>query len=310
MTRVLLLGRSGQIGGAIERALRDAVDLTALSRAELDITDPVAVSACLKELQPQLLINAAAWTAVDKAEQDSRECDRVNAIAPGLLAREAASLGAALLHFSTDYVFDGSGDRAWTEVDEARPLNAYGRAKLSGEQAIRTLHPAHLIMRTSWIYDVNGSNFLRTMLRLIAEREELRVVADQYGAPTSADAVASAVAAVLAKAGGALWPYFLSSGGLVHCACRGVTTWHGFAQAIFREAKERRLPITARNIIPIATKDYPLPARRPANSRLSLEKMETFYGIQMPNWQDALKKALDRSQQGPPMAGMQQARSA
>lgn len=310
MTRILLLGRSGQIGSAIERALRGRSDLIALSRAELDITDPLAVRARLKELQPQLLINAAAWTAVDKAEQDSQECDLVNAIAPGLLAKEAAPLGTALLHFSTDYVFDGSGDRAWTETDEARPLNAYGRAKLSGEQAIRMVHPAHLILRTSWIYDASGSNFLRTMLRLMAEREELRVVADQYGAPTSADAVAGAVAAILAKTGGAAWPYFLGSGGLVHCACRGVTTWHGFAQAIFKEAKNRCLPVATRNIIPIATEDFPLPARRPANSRMSLEKGEKLYGIKMPSWQAALKKTFDLSQLGPPMADIQQTRIA
>lgn len=293
MTRLLLLGGQGQIGRALERVLKARPGFTALSRAELDIADERALRRRLLEIRPGLVINAAAWTAVDKAEQEPEACARVNAQAPGWLARETADMNCALVHFSTDYVFDGTGERPWREDDAAQPVNAYGRAKLAGEQAIRSVHPAHLILRTSWIYDAQGSNFLQTMLRLMGEREELRVVADQFGAPTSADAVADAVAAILDKAGDAPWNYFRQKGGTVNCACDGVASWHGFAEAILAEAGRRGWPLAAKRILPIASRDYPLPAKRPLNSRLSLARLETEFGLRMPNWRAALERVFD-----------------
>lgn len=294
MIRILLLGRSGQIGQALERRLSGEAELTALGRSELDLADTVAIRARLTEIRPHLVINAAAWTAVDAAEEDRAGCVRINAIAPGVVAAEAERLGAAMIHYSTDYVFDGSGRRHWRETDPPRPLNTYGAAKLAGELAVAAACPAHLVIRTSWVYDEHGANFLGAMLRLMRERQELRVVCDQIGAPTSAEVVARATAAIVARAGPDLRAFFAAHGGLVHCACRGGTSWHGFAETIMAEAGRRGLPVVPQAIAAITSADYPLAARRPGNSRLALARLRRAYGIVTPHWRAALAEVLDR----------------
>lgn len=294
MMRVLLIGGSGQVGRALQRELSDAVDLTALSRADLDLTDHAAIRSRLRELRPDLVINAAAWTAVDAAERDPAGCAEINAIAPGIIAAEAERLGAAMIHYSSDYVFDGASKRRWREDDRPRPINSYGAAKLAGELAVTAACPAHLLMRISWVYDEQGSNFLRTMLRLMGERETLRVVADQVGAPTSAAVVARSTARIIDRAGTSPRDFFALHGGVVHCACRGATSWHGFAEAILAEARQRGFPVRTQSIEAIATLDYPLPARRPANSLLALSRLSRVYGIETPHWRTALNAVIDQ----------------
>ncbi|MBI3443932.1 MAG: dTDP-4-dehydrorhamnose reductase [Magnetospirillum sp.] len=294
MIRVLLLGRSGQLGRALEQELSGRVELVALGRSDLDLTDTAILRARIRAERPHLVINAAAWTRVDAAESDRAGCAEVNAVAPGLIAAEAERGGAALIHYSTDYVFDGSLRRRWRETDRPSPLNAYGAAKLAGEAAIAAACPAHLIVRLSWLYDGQGTNFLRTMLRLMAERPYLRVVDDQVGAPTSAEFVAGATAAIIAQARDRPAAFFTERGGLLHCSCRGRTSWHGFAEAILAEVRRRGWPLTTQGIEAISTAEYPLPARRPANSLLALSRLRQVHGIHPPHWRTALRAVLDR----------------
>lgn len=280
--RVLLLGGSGQVGHAFKCSDAFAGELVVAARRECDLTDAEGLQLLLRRVRPDVIVNAAAYTAVDKAEGDRETSYAVNAIAPGVMAREAAALGAKLVHYSTDYVFDGTKAGTYRESDPTGPRNVYGASKLAGEKAIVEAGGESLILRTSWVYSNHGTNFLKTMLRLGAERPELRIVADQHGAPTSADAIADATVKILKKAAGEQW-----RGGIFHMTAAGATTWYGFAKAIFaREAGVQP------NLIPITTADYPTPAARPANSVLSNEKFAATFGFRLPNWEQQLDAVM------------------
>jgi dTDP-4-dehydrorhamnose reductase len=304
MMRILVTGVTGQVGGALVAALRPAGVVMAADRAALDLARPEEIAATLGRLAPELIINPAAYTAVDRAEDERDLAFRVNGEAPGIIARWAAARAVPIIHFSTDYVFDGSGARPWREDDRTGPLSAYGASKLAGEEAVRAAGGAHLIIRTSWVYAAKRANFLRSIARLARERPELRVVADQFGAPTSARLIAAAVAGIVGKGGaikggasngGApLAERFAASGGLVNVAASGVTSWHGFAAAIVEGLKRRGVALAAENVVPIRTGDYPTKARRPANSRFDLSRLSRVFGIETPAWDVALAPELDR----------------
>ena len=292
--RILLTGADGQVGWELRRTLAPLGTITALDRRELDLADAEALRTWVKKISPQLIVNAAAYTAVDQAESEQKQAMAVNATAPGILAEEARRGGAALVHYSTDYVFDGEKDGAYVEDDAPRPLGAYGRSKLAGEEAVRASGAPHLILRTSWIYAARGRNFLLTMLRLAREREELRVVSDPFGAPTWAREVAGATARVLsllAGEPGGLAGAIARSGGVYHLTAAGRTSWHGFASAILEHAA--RLPgIRARRVTPIRTAEYPTPAARPKNSVLSNARLKQRFGIALPDWSASLPLCL------------------
>jgi dTDP-4-dehydrorhamnose reductase len=292
--RILMTGVTGQVGGALASRLAGKEEVVAANREMLDLSTPAAIAGRLDELAPNLIINPAAYTAVDRAEDERELAFRINAEAPGAIARWAAARGVPLVHFSTDYVFDGSGERPWREDDRTGPLSAYGASKLAGEDAVRAAGGMHLIIRTSWVYAAKGANFLRTIVRLAAERKELRIVADQCGAPTSAEVIAEAVAGIVAAGGPPLAERFAAAGGLVNVATSGVTSWHGFAVAIVDGLKVRGVPIAVGDIVPIRTEDYPAKAKRPANSRLDLSRLKRVFGIETPAWDAALTVELDR----------------
>ncbi len=290
MTRILLLGKNGQVGWELQRSLQPLAEVIAVGRDTADLSDPDALRSLLGDTKPGVIVNAAAYTAVDRAESECDLAMQINATAPAVLAEEAAKRGALLVHYSTDYVFDGRSDKAYLEEDVTAPLNHYGTSKLAGEIAIRASTVRHLIFRTSWVYAARGSNFLRTILRLAREREELRVVADQFGAPTSARLIADTTAAVLARA---LRQNYDS--GVYHLTAAGATSWHGFASAIVAGAR-RRFPTHAfktQNLTPITTADYPLPAVRPVNSRLNCEKIARQFDIELPGWEAGLALCLE-----------------
>jgi len=278
--RVLLLGAGGQLGMQLARKLAGETELTALTRAELDFTDEDAIRAAIRKAEPEIVVNAAAYTAVDKAESEPELCARVNAIAPGVIAVELARRDAWLIHYSTDYVFDGSGERPWVETDATGPLSVYGQTKLDGELAIEAAGCKHVILRTSWVYAAEGRNFLHTMLRLGRERELLKIVDDQIGAPTSAEAITEATRTVLGRLGSAG-----DASGVYHLTCAGETSWCGFARAIFAAfVSQQKAP----EVVPIPTEAYPTPARRPRNSRLCCDKFARQFGFEMPSWGAAL----------------------
>ena len=282
--RILLIGKGGQVGRELIRPLAALGDLVAFDRTVADLERPADLAAAVRRERPDAIVNAAAYTAVDRAESDAEKARLVNATAVGALARTAADLGATLIHYSTDYVFDGTKAGRYIESDEPHPLSAYGRTKLEGEAAVAASGCHHWIFRTTWVYAAHGHNFVRTMLRLGGERDELRVVDDQFGAPTSARLIAAVTADCLARlaAGSAPPP------GLYHLAPRGETTWCRFARTILAAARDRGCPLRCppEKVAAIATADYPLPARRPANSRLDTTKLETALNIQLPEWQD------------------------
>jgi dTDP-4-dehydrorhamnose reductase len=285
---ILMTGKSGQVGWELRRALLPLGRIHAFGHDELDLADAAAVRRKLDEVRPDAIVNAAAYTAVDKAESEPDQAHAVNAAAPALLAQEAARRGALLIHYSTDYVYDGAKAAPYVETDPTNPLGAYGRSKLAGEAGIRAADAEHLIFRTSWVYAARGANFLRTILRLAAEREELRIVADQVGAPTWARLIAEATAHALKQA-----MQERSSGkfesGVFHLTAAGETSWHGFASAIV----EGRAGLRVKTVTPIATADYPTPAKRPANSRLDTEKFRTRFGLALPDWRDCLQLCLE-----------------
>jgi dTDP-4-dehydrorhamnose reductase len=290
--RVLVTGVSGQVGGALSRRLR-AHDLVAADRAALDLSEPGRIAKRLDRLAPELIINAAAYTAVDKAEDDRDRAMLVNGIAPGVIARWAADHNVPLLHFSTDYVFDGSGDHPWREDDPPNPVSAYGASKLAGEDAVRAAGGVFLIVRTSWIYAAEGVNFMRTIVRLARERKELRIVSDQVGAPTSAASIAEAVAGFVADDLGAFSDRCARANGLVHFSAKGETSWHGFAMAIVEGLKVRGVSLAAERIEPIRSEQYPTRAARPLNSRLDLSRLYQVFAISPPAWRDALALELN-----------------
>lgn len=282
MKRILLTGRNGQLGWELQRTLAPLGEVCALGRDKLDLADADAVRATIRTLRPDLIVNAAAYTAVDQAERETSLAMRVNAEAPGVMAEEASRIGAQLVHYSTDYVFDGTKDGPYGEDDAPAPSNAYGHSKLAGEQAIRESGCRHLIFRVSWVYGLHGKNFLRTILRLAEEREELRIVADQFGAPTWSRLIAETTAIALGR------PQPLE--GLYHLATDGHTSWHGFARAILDLTRNRR--IREPRLSAISTQEHPLPAARPGNSRLKCERLAQDASIRLPGWQDVLGLCL------------------
>lgn len=286
LRRIAVLGANGQVGRALAAQLGErAIPLT---RAEADLAHPEKLAAILDLHDPDAVINAAAYTAVDKAEEEPKLAHTINADAPQVLAAWCAAKGKPFVHYSTDYVFDGSGEHPWVETDPTAPLNEYGRSKRAGEVAVEEAGGEHLIFRTSWVYDAHGKNFLNTMLRVGAEREELKVVADQHGAPCYAPHLAEASIAALDAAHG--MEAFHS--GIYHMANAGEVTWHGFAEAIFAEARKAGMPLAVKNVLPIDTSAYPTPAHRPHNSRLNAGKLHNVFGISLPHWQDGLKQAI------------------
>ena len=293
--RILLTGTTGQVGGALLPLLRRSQEVLAPNRAEFDLSDPHALAAVLDRLEVDLFINPAAYTAVDRAEDEPELAFRINAEAPAELARWAARHNVPLVHFSTDYVFEGSGETPWREEDRCRPLSSYGRSKWEGEKAIQASGAPQLIIRTSWVYAAQGTNFLRTMNRLARERDELCVVADQFGAPTSASSIAEAVAMILTRRTSAaeLAKDFATALGLVHLANSGSTSWHGFASAIVEGLKARGQPVKASAVRAITTKDFPTKAVRPANSRLDLSRLRQVFDVTTLPWQQALGRELD-----------------
>jgi len=282
---ILLLGKTGQAGFELHRTLAPLGPITAPSRAELDLTKEQAVADYLEAHNPDLIVNAAAWTAVDAAEQQQTEARRLNAGLPEQLAKYSAEQGAFLVHYSSDYVYPGNGTEPWKETSATGPLSVYGQTKLEGDQAIAQSGCEHLIFRTSWVYSARGNNFMKTMLRLAQSKPELNIVADQIGAPTPARLIAQITAMAIQSH---------IPNGLYHLAPRGETSWHGFAREIFRLAKEQgeQLAMGPENTNPIPTSDYPTPAQRPLNSRMALNKLETALNIQLPTWQDQLKLTL------------------
>lgn len=292
--KILVLGSQGQVGWELVRSLLPLGEVIALTRAEADLAQPDSLRAVIRRHQPALIVNAAAYTAVDKAESDEALACAINATAPGILAEEAKRCGALLIHYSTDYVFDGALDRPYVETDPPNPQSVYGRSKLAGEQAIAAAGTDYLILRTSWVYGARGHNFMRTMLRLAAERETLRIVADQTGAPTWSRWIADATAHVARSAHRRMMEGDFSSS-LYHLTCAGSTTWHGFASAIIEQyrALHPASTLAVREVVPIATAEYPLPAFRPANSRLDHSRLLNDYDISAPPWREAMNLCLE-----------------
>jgi dTDP-4-dehydrorhamnose reductase len=292
--RILVTGVTGQIGGALLSRLPASATTIAADRSMLDLAAPQIIPAALDRLAPDIILNPAAYTAVDKAEDEPALAMRVNGEAPGVIARWAAARGLPLIHFSTDYVFDGSGDRPWREDDAPKPLSAYGASKLAGENEIRAAGGTFLIVRASWVYAATGKNFLSTISGLAREREELRIVADQIGAPTSAALISNVVTGMLAGGRDALHERCEQSGGIVHMAASGEVSWHGFACAIVDGLKARGVKLAVEQVVPISTDQYPTKARRPRNSRLDLTRLHSVFDVTPPHWQDALTPELNQ----------------
>jgi len=282
----LVFGSNGQIGQALGALLDDAV---LLSRDEADFSRPNTLPAVVEAINPSVIFNAVAYTAVDKAEEEEALATVINADAPGALAAIAAKRGIPFVHYSTDYVFDGAGDTPRNETAKTFPLSAYGRSKLAGEKAVEAAGGHYLIFRTSWVYDAFGKNFLKTMLRLGAEREQLRVVADQIGAPSYAPHLAAATLQALENAQAqAAFP-----SGIYHMCNAGEVSWHGFAEAIFEEARKCGMELRVESVEPIPTSAYPTAATRPLNSRLDCSKLRDTLGVTLPDWREGLKDALE-----------------
>ena len=284
--KILLTGATGQVGRALAGALQPSGEVISPGRAEMDLAAPEQIRHVIRTVRPQLIINCAAYTAVDQAESEPELAHRINGVAPGVIAEEAKSLNAAIVHFSTDYVFDGRKAGLYCESDIPNPINVYGASKLAGERAIAATGVNHLILRCSWVYGMHGNNFLRTILRLANTQPALRVVADQCGAPTWSGDVAAAAAALIAQAaaGDACW--WSQYGGIYHVCSRGRTSWHAFAQAILRHAG---LPTP---VLAISSADYVAAAQRPANSGMSIDKLRSRFG-DMPDWQQGLAQCFD-----------------
>jgi len=292
--KILLFGKGGQVGWELQRSLALLGQLVALDREDTaplsgDLADATRLAEVVRSIRPDVIVNAAAYTAVDTAEREADAARAINATAPGVLAREAAALDAWLVHYSTDYVFDGSGTAAWAEDSPTGPLNVYGRTKLEGEEQIRASGCRHLILRTSWVYAARGHNFARTMLRLAAEREELAVVDDQHGAPTGADLLADVTAHALRAA--LARPELAAT---YHCAAAGETTWHGFAVHIIEAARAAGAPV---RVVPDAIRAVPstafaTAARRPHNSRLDTGKLRHAFGLALPDWKTGVNRVI------------------
>ncbi|WP_406226927.1 dTDP-4-dehydrorhamnose reductase [Pseudomonas siliginis] len=290
--KILLLGKNGQVGWELQRSLAPLGELVALDRHLVDglcgdLSNLESLRATIRQIKPDVIVNAAAYTAVDKAESETELADRVNGLASGVMAEEAAASGAWLVHYSTDYVFSGQGVTPWQEMDAVAPVNHYGSSKLAGEYAIIASGCKHLIFRTSWVYGARGNNFAKTMLRLAKNRETLNVIADQIGAPTGADLIADVSALAIQRV--------ISRpelAGLYHLAAAGEVSWHGYASHVidFAKAQGEELAVTAVN--PIETTAYPTPARRPLNSRLNTQKLRDNFSLHLPDWQSGVTRML------------------
>ena len=302
--KILLFGRNGQVGWELQRSLAVLGDVVALGSTDRepwngDLRDPEALAATVRAVAPQLIVNAAAYTAVDRAETEPDLARLVNATAVGALARAAKAADAWLVHYSSDYVFDGSGSAPWQEDDRCAPLGAYGRSKLEGEALVRESGCRHLVFRTSWVYAARGANFARTMLRLARERDALRVVDDQVGAPTGAELLADVTAHAWRRA--RVDP---TVGGTYHVAAAGETSWHGYARHVIAFARRRGAPIRVADaaIEPIASAAYPQPARRPLNSRLDTTRLRSVFELTLPPWQAGVDRVVDEWIDSPPTA--------
>jgi len=292
--KILLFGKNGQVGWELQRALGVLGELVALDRHSSDVCGDLGnlkgLAETVRRLRPRVIVNAAAYTAVDKAESEPELALTLNALAPGVLAREAAVLGALLVHYSTDYVFEGNGQRPWTEADAVAPLNTYGRTKLEGERLIQAACSQHLIFRTSWIYAARGGNFAKTMLRLACERERLTVIDDQVGAPTGADLLADVTAHALRHV-----LRHPQDAGLYHLAASGETSWHGYAKYVIAQAEKapNAIKMVAKSVDAVATGAFPTPARRPHNSRLDTTKLQSTFDLTLPPWQSGVARMLE-----------------
>ena len=287
--RLLVIGKIGQVGWELRRTLAPLGSLVCVDFPEIDLTDPDSIRKWVRETSPSVVINAAAYTAVDKAETESDRCNKINGVAPSILAEEAKKIGALLVHYSTDYVYDGSKSEPYLETDSPNPLSAYGHSKFAGDQAIIASGVPHLIFRLCWVYGARGQNFMLTIMRLAREREKLRIVSDQFGCPTwsrmIAETTALALKQVLATASPAQFT------GIYHLAASGHTNWHGFASSIvdLMPTDQKK----CKQVEPITTAEYPLPARRPAYSVLSCEKLKRTFGLQLPSWDESLRLVLE-----------------
>jgi dTDP-4-dehydrorhamnose reductase len=296
VTRILLTGANGQVGQELQQVLAPNYELIGIGRNRLDFAHPEKIEQLVREIQPAIVINTAAYTAVDKAESEPDLAKMVNGDAPEMLAKAVQAVGAALIHLSTDYVFDGKQGSLYLETHPTQPLSSYGRSKLAGEVAIRLYCDLHFILRTAWVYGAYGkSNFVKTMLRLGAEREEVRVVADQIGSPTWARSIATTIHQLILQLSPEL-------AGTYHYTNSGVASWYDFAIAIFEEARLLGFPLKIQRVIPITTTDYPTPAHRPAYSVLSCAKITAVLGSSPPHWRICLRQMLAELAKNQPLA--------
>jgi dTDP-4-dehydrorhamnose reductase len=291
--RVLVTGITGQVGGALVTRLQAVGTVVPTDETTFDFNKLNAIAETLDSLAPDLIINPAAYTAVDKAEDEPDLAMRVNGEAPGIIARWAAKHDVPLLHFSTDYVYDGHGESPWHENDKAHPLSVYGSSKLAGDNEVHSSGCCCLIVRTCWVYAAHGKNFLRTIAQLAQGRKQLRIVADQIGAPTSAALIADAILLMVSDGLDRFREQCARANGLVHLAASGETSWHGFALAIVAGLKQRGVPLAVEHVIPIRSDEYPTRAKRPHNSRLDLTRLQNLFGIKPAHWQTALAPELD-----------------
>ena len=291
--KILLFGKGGQVGWELQRSLAPLGEVVAVDFDSTDFcgdfTNPAGLAETVRQVKPKIIVNAAAHTAVDKAESEPELVRTINAKAPGVIAQEAQHLGSWMVHYSTDYVFDGSGERAWKESDQAAPLSVYGQTKWEGEQLVAANCSKHLIFRTSWVYAARGGNFAKTMLRLAKERDSLSVIDDQIGAPTGADLLADITALALRQV--QIQP---DLSGLYHLVASGYTSWHGYASLVIEQARQAGIVLkTPQNAIhKIATEAYPTPARRPINSRLDTSKLQAAFQVHLPSWQQGVSRML------------------
>ena len=291
--KILLFGKNGQVGWELSRSLQPLGEVITLDRKKADFSNPESLRGIVQSIKPDVIVNAVAYTAVDKAEQEESLATIINGVAVGVLAEEAKSINALLIHYSTDYVFDGSKATPYSEEDQPNPINAYGRSKLVGEEIVRKTGCRHLIFRASWVYAAHGNNFAKTMLKLAAERDELKVVADQFGAPTSAELIADVTALTLHRI---ITNPVLSEkiSGIYHLTASGKTSWHGFARLILESSIKngRNFQISPEQVGEIMTVDYPLPAKRPTNSCLVTDKLQLTFGLLLPAWQQYVERTV------------------